>query len=72
MTRDEHLIWCKGRALGYCDDGDTGNAWASMASDMGKHDETRNHPALEMGTMLMLSGNMNTVEETRKFIEGFN
>jgi hypothetical protein len=34
LTRDEHLAWCKRRALGYVDAGDLTHAVASMASDL--------------------------------------
>lgn len=71
-TRAEHLAWCKKRALEYCDMGDTTNAWASMASDLGKHPETDGHAAIELGMMLLFSGRLNSVAEMRKFIEGFN
>ena len=37
MTRDEHLEWCKKRALEYLDEGDLQNAFASMGSDLSKH-----------------------------------
>jgi hypothetical protein len=36
MTRQEHLDWCKGRALEYVKANDLRNAWASMASDLSK------------------------------------
>lgn len=71
-TRAEHLAWCKKRALEYCDAGDPKNAWASMASDMRKHPETEHHVALQLGMMLMMSGQMQSAGEVRKFIEGFN
>lgn len=72
MTRQEHLDWCKQRALEYCDNGDAVNAWASMASDMSKHEETENHAALQLGMMMLMSGHLNSVPEMRKFIQGFN
>ena len=72
MNRAEHLQWCKDRALEYCDRGDFRNAMSSMLSDLGKHDETRNHPAIDVGMMLMLTGNLSTDHQVRKFIEGFN
>ena len=72
MTRTEHLQWCKQRALEYVDANDFPQAFASMASDLGKHPETANHPAIRLGAMLMFSGNLRTVDEMRKFIEGFN
>lgn len=71
-TRAEHLAWCKERALQYVDEGDLTNAYASMASDMGKHEETRDHPAIGLGMMLMVTGDLSTPDEMRKFIEGFN
>ena len=72
MTRSEHMQWCKDRALEYCDNGDTANAWASMASDLRKHPETENHAALELGMMMLMTGQLSTTEKMRKFIEGFN
>ena len=72
MTRQEHLDWCKERALEYCDAGDWEQAWASMAENLSKHPETENHAAIKLGMMLMLNGHMNTVEEVRKFIKGFH
>jgi hypothetical protein len=37
MDRDEHLAWCKKRALEYWRAGDLANAVASMGSDLDKH-----------------------------------
>jgi hypothetical protein len=72
MTRDEHLEWAKQRALEYCERGDVVNAWASMVSDLSKHEELQNHAAIRMGMMMLLSGNLSTVREMRQFIKGFN
>lgn len=72
MTRAEHLQWSKDRALEYLDRGDVANAWTSMTSDMGKHEDLQNHSAIGLGTMLLVSGHNNSVPEMRKFIEGFN
>lgn len=72
MTREEHMMWAKGRALGYCDSGDLDNAWASMVSDLGKHEETKGHSAIELGMMMHMSGQLSTKPAMRKFIEGFN
>lgn len=71
-TRKEHLEWCKKRALEYLDMGDTTNAFASMVSDLRKHEETEDHPAIQLGIMLKMSGALNDTDEMRKFIEGFN
>lgn len=72
MTRQEHMDWCKHRALEYVERGDIQQAFASMASDLGKHKETQDHSAIELGMMLMISGNLSTAGEMRKFINGFN
>lgn len=71
-TRAEHLAWCKQRALEYADAGNMQDAIASMASDLEKHPETRNHAGVSLGLMLMMSGRLSTAAEMRKFIEGFN
>ncbi len=70
--RTEHLEWRKRRALEYCDKGDIANAWASMVSDLIKHKETENHSAIELGSIQLFCGMINTPAEMRKFIEGFN
>lgn len=70
--REEHLKWCKERALEYVDKGELSGAYASMVSDLNKHPETANHPALELGMMLMATGNLSTAKDMKKFIEGFN
>lgn len=72
QTREEHLAWCKERALAYCDRGDVTNAMNSMLSDMGKHEGTRDHPANKMIFELYVIGEIRTAEEMRSFIEGFN
>ena len=40
-TAEEHLAWCKKRALEYLDAGELANAFTSMLSDMDKHPDTR-------------------------------
>ena len=72
MTRDEHLAWCKQRALEYVDAGDLQSALASMGSDLNKHPDTANHVGAELGLMLMISGHLSTQDEMRRHIEGFN
>ena len=72
MNREEHLAWCKTRALEYIEAGDLHQAYASMASDLGKHPETEGHAAIQLGMMLLMSGYLSTAQEMRKFIEGFN
>ena len=72
MNRSEHMAWCKKRALEFIDQGDNPQAYASMTSDLGKHEETQGHAAIQLGMMLMLSGKLDSADEMRKFIEGFN
>lgn len=72
MTREEYLQWCKGRALEYVTKGDLKNAYASMASDLGKHEETKGHPAIMLGMQLLMSGRLSTPKEMTDFINGFN
>lgn len=72
MTRDEHLKGCKERAMEYVKNGDLPAAWSSMVSDLSKHTETCNHPAIALGMMMMAQGFLNTPDDMTKFIEGFN
>ena len=72
MDRHEHIEWCKKRALEYVDRGDLTNAYASMGSDLTKHSETEKHIGIELGMGLMVTGQLNTADKMRKFINGFN
>jgi len=72
MKREEHLEWCKKRALDYIDRNDAKEAFASMLSDMGKHEETQGHKALEMGMTLLMGGMMSSDRQVRDWIVGFN
>lgn len=71
-TRPEHLKWCKQRALEYVDAGDLQQAFASFQSDMTKHPETNGHMALQMGTILLLGGQLSSERQMREWITGFN
>ncbi len=72
MTRTQHITWCKERALEHVKNSDLKNAWASMCSDLTKHSETQEHPAIQLGMMLIMTGKLSTQPEMQKFIEGFN
>jgi len=72
VTRDEHLAWCKQRALEYVDAGDLRNAFASMVSDLNKHEETRGHSGSELGMMMLMAGQLERTDDMRRFIEGFH
>ena len=71
MTRDEHLAWCKRRALEYVAAGDLAHAVASMASDLKTHPDTDN-PALNglvmIGMVYVTDGDEAAV---RRWIERF-
>jgi len=72
-SRKEHLKWCKDRAIEILEEsGNVSNAYASFASDMSKHIETENHPAIGMGVMLLMGGHNEDISEMKRFIEGFN
>ncbi len=71
-TRAEHLAWCKKRALEYVDAGDNQQAFASMASDLGKHPETEGHGAIQLGMMMLMGGHLESAHKMREFINGFN
>lgn len=70
-TRAEHMTWCKARAL-ECLPRDPDGALDSITSDLGKHEGTRDHPALVLTMMLRLGGHLSTADQVRKHIEGFN
>lgn len=72
MNRQEHLDWCKTRAIDLANSGNINEALASMVSDLNKHEETREHPATELGIKLAITGNLKTKEEMINFINGFN
>jgi len=72
MTRQEHLEWCKERALELCRKGDVLNAFQSLSSDLRKHEETKDHCAIQLGMSLLIGGYLSTKEEMIDFINGFN
>ena len=73
-TRQDHLDWCKQRALEYVDAGDLENAFASFASDVTKHPETEGIGQMigMLGMPLLMSGHLNTPREMRDHIQGYN
>lgn len=71
MTRDEHMAWCKKRALEYLDAGDITNAVTSMMSDLSKHPETAKVGEM-MGSFGLLCAMQQDYAGARRFIVGFN
>ncbi len=72
MTRAEHLEWCKQRALDLVKHGSLTDAFASFMSDMSKHPETQNHMALELGSMLLITRQLDTPHRMEEWIKGCN
>lgn len=73
MTREEHLKWCKQRAMEYVNAGDNAQAFASMCSDTMKHEETKHHASTnQLGMSLLMAGHLETKEQMTKWIQGYN
>ena len=73
MTRNEHLAWCKERALKYLDAGDVRQGFTPMLSDLSKHEGTRDHIGGKIGVQFMLlPGWIDNPVEVRRWIVGFN
>jgi hypothetical protein len=68
-TREEHLAWCKERALEYWREGDLMNAVTSMGSDLDKHPETKCNPGLAVLGMMYIKDN--DYDGVKRWIEGF-
>ena len=72
MTQDEHLEMAKKRALEYLDRNDPQQAFTSMLSDLGKHEELQNHVGIRMGVgLMMVPGWISNPVEVRRWIVGF-
>jgi hypothetical protein len=72
MTRAEHVDWTRQRALAELDGTERGrsNALASVASDLGKHAATADHPAVMLGMMLAMNGHLATDQQMRDHVNG--
>jgi len=72
QTREEHLAWCKARALEELNNSSPTaitNAFASMSSDLSKHEGTEDSVQI---CVLLGMAHMDSKESMRRFIEGFN
>lgn len=72
QSRDEHLAWCKKRALEILDSGDIDGARASMISDLQKWQKPLYQP--EIFQLVCADGVLfcKTAAQMRHWIEGFN
>ena len=68
-TRDEHLQWCKDRALEFWRAGALMTAVVSMGSNLSKHEETKPSP------FLIMAGGRCAINDDRegvkRWIDGF-
>jgi hypothetical protein len=71
VTRMEHLMWCRRRALMALTWGGIHDAWKSMVTDTAKHEETRMHPSLELGEQRLIGGMLATTAAMEQFIKDF-
>jgi hypothetical protein len=69
-TREEHLAWCKKRALEYLPDAPT-EAFTSFASDMRKHPETKGAETF-IGMSIMCTELFENPAKMESWIKGFN
>ncbi len=73
MDRAEYLAWCKQRALEYVAAGDNRQAFSSMVSDIMKHPETKMHQETNrLGMSLLMGGHLETAQQMRAWINGYN
>lgn len=72
MNRQDHLQWAKDRALEILEKGDITGAWTSFVSDMGKHNDLKDHMAINLGMQLLFSGNLSAKDQMKDWINGFN
>lgn len=72
MTREEHLKWCKERAIAEMDFyKDPSKGIVSMMSDLRKHPETNSEALVSLcGMQLMINPKM-TRQQVINFIDGF-
>lgn len=71
--RKQYLEWAKGRALECLATGDVRSAFTSLASDLSQNPETSAEHIVtqRIGLPQLLSGQLSSVEQMRRFIEGF-
>jgi hypothetical protein len=69
LTRNEHLEFCKKRALEYLPFNPV-EAMTSMMSDLMKHPELKDHVGLRISPMFF--GAHHDSKAVRRWIEGFN
>jgi hypothetical protein len=71
VTRDEHIAWCKRRALKYVDAGYLSHAVASMAFDLKTHPDTDNPAFNGLATIGMMYVTDGDKAALQRWIERF-
>jgi hypothetical protein len=72
ISREDHIQWCKDRALAYVELGDSNQAIASMISDLKKHPETTIAPAVERALLIPILFKQTDERKLIEWINGFN
>jgi hypothetical protein len=70
MTWEEHLAWCKSRALAHVDRGDLEEAVLSMATDIQTHPENSIHQATLEALVTAATFEWHR-DGVRRWVEGF-
>ena len=73
-TRQEHLQFCKQRAMEYVNSGDLLEAVTSMMSDLTKHPETASTGTAlaALGMMACMQAQQGDRDAVTRYIQGFN
>lgn len=72
MTREEHIEWCKKRAIEAMDyENDPKQAYISMASDLRKHPETNSEALINLTMMQLMFNPTPSRSGAIEFINGF-
>lgn len=73
MTREEHLKWCKERAIAEMDFyKDASKGIISLMSDLGKHPETDSEALITLCTVQLITKPYMSRQEAIDFIDGFH
>ena len=74
LTRQEHLQWCKDRAMEYVKEGNLLEAVTSMMSDLAKHPEmkARGEALAMLGILAMQQAQQGDTDAVKRYIQGFN
>ena len=69
-SRATHIAWVKERALAELAHTGPAAALASVLSDVRKHPETADPPAIVLSMMLAMNGHLSTHDQMREWITG--